>query len=78
MISPTCSDHGPAITSDGSKGATAAPHTARHSEQLLHGEPHPWNVLRTAEGPLFIDFENCAHGQVEYDLAWAPTEVSDR
>ena len=51
---------------------------ARHSEQLLHGEPHPWNVLSTAEGPLFIDFENCAQGPVEYDLAWAPTEVSDR
>lgn len=51
---------------------------ARHSEQLLHGEPHPWNVLITAEGPLFIDFENCAQGPVEYDLAWASTEVSDR
>lgn len=49
-----------------------------HSEQLLHGEPHPWNVHSTASGPLFIDFENCAHGPVEYDLAWVPTEVSDR
>lgn len=47
-------------------------------EQLLHGEPHPWNVLVTKDGPLFIDFENCARGPVEYDLAWVPKEVSDR
>lgn len=49
-----------------------------HLEQLLHGEPHPWNVHNTASGPLFIDFENVARGPVEYDLAWTPTAVSDR
>ena len=48
------------------------------AEQLLHGEPHPWNVLNTENGPLFIDFENTAHGPVEYDLAWVPEEVSQR
>ncbi|GAA2757390.1 aminoglycoside phosphotransferase family protein [Actinopolymorpha rutila] len=47
-------------------------------EQLLHGEPHPGNVLDTNNGPLFIDFENTAHGPVEYDLAWVPKAVSDR
>jgi Ser/Thr protein kinase RdoA (MazF antagonist) len=46
------------------------------AEQLLHGEPHPWNVLSTKNGPLFIDFENSARGPVEYDLAWVPEEVS--
>ncbi|MGK2947972.1 MAG: phosphotransferase [Acidimicrobiales bacterium] len=50
----------------------------RASEQLLHGEPHPWNVLATEDGPLFIDFENTARGPVEYDLAWVPSEVSER
>lgn len=48
------------------------------SEQLLHGEPHPWNVLSTMSGPLFIDFENTARGPVEFDLAWVPIEVSER
>lgn len=48
------------------------------AEQLLHGEPHPWNVLSTKDGPLFIDFENCARGPVEFDLAWVPKEVSER
>lgn len=48
------------------------------AEQLLHGEPHPWNVLTTKDGPLFIDFENCARGPVEFDLAWVPNEVSER
>lgn len=48
------------------------------AEQLLHGEPHPWNVLDTKNGPLFMDFENTCHGPVEYDLAWVPKEVSDR
>jgi hypothetical protein len=53
--------------------------THRHApEQLLHGEPHPWNVLDTRSGPLFTDFENTAHGPVEYDLAWVPGEVSAR
>jgi aminoglycoside phosphotransferase (APT) family kinase protein len=48
----------------------------RAPEQLLHGEPHPGNILSTRNGPLFIDFENTAHGPVEYDLAWVPDEVS--
>jgi aminoglycoside phosphotransferase (APT) family kinase protein len=50
----------------------------RGAEQLLHGEPHPFNLLDTKNGPLFIDFENTAHGPVEYDLAWVPSEVSRR
>ena len=48
------------------------------AEQLLHGEPHPWNVLSTKKGPLFIDFENAVSGPVEFDLAWVPEEVSER
>ena len=47
------------------------------AEQLLHGEPHQWNVLNTRRGPLFVDFENCARGPVEYDLAWVPGAVSE-
>jgi hypothetical protein len=47
------------------------------AEQLLHGEPHQWNVLNTRHGPLFIDFENCVRGPVEFDLAWVPEEVSE-
>jgi hypothetical protein len=48
-------------------------------EQLLHGEPHPWNVLNTTTGgPLFIDFENCVRGPIEFDLAWAPEDVAAR
>jgi hypothetical protein len=38
-------------------------------EQLLHGEPHPGNVLSTKNGPLFIDLETCCRGPVEFDLA---------
>ncbi|MFI5731522.1 phosphotransferase [Kribbella sp. NPDC051587] len=48
----------------------------RGAVQVLHGEPHPMNILTTKDGPLFIDFENTARGPVEYDLAWVPTEVS--
>jgi hypothetical protein len=47
-------------------------------EQLLHGEPHPNNVLRTEDGPLFIDLETCCRGPVEFDLAHVPHEVSER
>ena len=51
----------------GERGAT---------EQLLHGEPHPDNLLSTTNGPLFIDLETCCRGPVEFDLAHAPDDVS--
>jgi aminoglycoside phosphotransferase (APT) family kinase protein len=47
------------------------------AEQLLHGEPHPGNVLTTKDGLLFIDFETCCRGPLEFDLAHAPEEVSE-
>ena len=51
--------------------------TARgRPEQLLHGEPHPGNVLRTKKGLVFIDLETCCRGPVEFDLAYVPEEVS--
>jgi aminoglycoside phosphotransferase (APT) family kinase protein len=49
----------------------------RGGEQLLHGEPHPGNVLTTKDGVLFIDLETCCRGPVEFDLAHAPEEVSE-
>ena len=47
------------------------------AEQLLHGEPHPGNVLTTEHGLLFVDLETCCRGPVEFDLAHAPEEVSE-
>ena len=47
------------------------------AEQLLHGEPHPGNLLTTTTGPLFIDLETCCRGPVEFDLAHAPDDVSE-
>ena len=47
----------------------------RPGEQLLHGEPHPGNVLNTEIGPLFVDLETCCRGPIEFDLAHAPEEV---
>ncbi len=47
------------------------------AEQVLHGEPHPGNLLATKNGLLFIDFETCCRGPVEFDLAHAPDEVSE-
>jgi thiamine kinase-like enzyme len=54
----------------GSIGARGA------AEQVLHGEPHPGNVLDTTYGLLFIDLETGCRGPVEFDLAHAPEEVS--
>ena len=47
------------------------------AEQLLHGEPHPGNVLNTRNGPLFIDLETACRGPIEFDLAHVPTAVSE-
>ena len=41
------------------------------SEQLLHGEPHSGNVLRTSNGLLFVDLETCCRGPIEFDIAHA-------
>jgi len=46
------------------------------AEQLLHGEPHPGNLLSTGNGLLFIDFETCCRGPIEFDVAHVPEEVS--
>ena len=46
-------------------------------EQLLHGEPHPGNVLSTKNGPLFIDLETFCRGPVEFDLAHVPEPVCE-
>jgi Phosphotransferase enzyme family len=48
------------------------------AEQLLHGEPHPGNVLSTPSGLRFIDLETCCRGPVEFDLAHVPEDVSER
>ena len=47
----------------------------RGAGQLLHGEPHPGNVLSTRNGPSFIDLETCCRGPVEFDLAHVPEAV---
>ncbi|NGO75658.1 aminoglycoside phosphotransferase family protein [Streptomyces sp. YC504] len=44
-------------------------------DQLLHGEPHPGNLLDTRKGPLFVDLATCCRGPVEFDLAHAPEAV---
>ena len=46
------------------------------ADQLLHGEPHPGNLLSTSDGLLFIDFETCCRGPIEFDVAHVPDEVS--
>ncbi|GAA4082652.1 aminoglycoside phosphotransferase family protein [Nonomuraea soli] len=48
----------------------------RPRQQLLHGEPHPGNLLATADGPLFTDLETVCRGPVEFDLAHAPEGVA--
>jgi hypothetical protein len=47
------------------------------AEQLLHGEPHAGNVLSAPEGLVFIDFETCCRGPVEFDLAHVSEAVCD-
>jgi len=50
----------------------------RHApEQLLHGEPHPGNLIRAKKGLLFIDLETCCRGPIEFDVVHAPHTVSE-
>jgi hypothetical protein len=78
-------DKSPALTEADRHLLLSTLHSAReriHSrgaaEQLLHGEPHPGNLLSTRGGLLFIDFETCCRGPVEFDVAHVPEEVGAR
>ncbi|WP_432847033.1 phosphotransferase [Amycolatopsis sp. CA-161197] len=37
--------------------------------QALHGDAHPGNVIATAEGPCWLDFEDTWRGPLAWDLA---------
>lgn len=39
------------------------------AEQLCHGDVHPGNVIMTAEGPRFVDWQGAKRATVGYDLA---------
>jgi Ser/Thr protein kinase RdoA (MazF antagonist) len=58
-------------------GLSAAISSGKAGEQLLHGEPHPGNLLKTRKGPLFVDLATCCRGPIEFDLAHAPEEVGE-
>ena len=49
----------------------------RPAEQLLHGEPHPGNLLRTRHGLLLVDLETYCRGPIEFDVAHVPVDVGD-
>lgn len=81
----TCEDDTPALTEPDRQLLLSTLRGARErirgrgaAEQLVHGEPHPGNLLSTRDGLLFIDFETCCRGPVEFDVAHVPEEVSAR
>jgi Ser/Thr protein kinase RdoA (MazF antagonist) len=43
------------------------------AERVLHGEPHRDNVLATATGFRWIDFEEVSIGPLEWDLTSLPS-----
>ncbi|MGW7544555.1 phosphotransferase [Streptomyces sp. NPDC054770] len=74
---PALADADRALLGDTLHGLGRAIGRRGGGEQLLHGEPHPGNVLTTKNGLLFIDLETCCRGPVEFDLAHAPEEVGE-
>lgn len=65
------------------RDASAAVLARGAPEQLLHGEPHPGNIIRSDSGVVFVDLETSCRGPVEFDIAHAtivegaaPTEVA--
>jgi hypothetical protein len=76
-LTPALADADRELLSNTLERLRAAIDERRPAEQLLHGEPHPGNVLNTKHGLLFVDLETCCRGPVEFDLAHAPEEVSE-
>ena len=75
---PTLADGDRELLSTTLRGLRRAIDDRGAAEQLLHGEPHPGNLLNTKNGPLFIDLETCCRGPVEFDLAHVPEDVCER
>jgi len=75
---PALADGDRDLLSDALRSLTRSIGTRGAAEQLLHGEPHPGNVLGAKNGPVFIDFETCCRGPVEFDIAHVPDAVSER
>ncbi|MER6570478.1 phosphotransferase [Streptomyces sp. NPDC001093] len=73
--SPELLDSDREFLSNTLSGLSAAISIEKAGDQLLHGEPHPGNLLNTRRGPLFVDLATCCRGPVEFDLAHAPEEV---
>jgi hypothetical protein len=74
---PELDDTGRKLLDNTLRGLRRAIINRQAPEQLLHGEPHPGNLLKTKKGLLFIDFETCCRGPVEFDIAHAPENVSE-
>ncbi|MGQ5637900.1 MULTISPECIES: phosphotransferase family protein [unclassified Streptomyces] len=74
--SPELPDFDRELLSNTLTGLSEAINTDKTDDQLLHGEPHPGNLLNTSRGPLFVDLATCCRGPVEFDLAHAPEEVA--
>ncbi|MFF4213230.1 phosphotransferase [Streptomyces sp. NPDC001796] len=73
--SPELLDHDRELLRNALSGLSAAISTEQAGGRLLHGEPHPGNLLNTRRGPLFVDLATCCRGPIEFDLAHAPEEV---
>jgi hypothetical protein len=74
-LSPGLGDGDRALLSEALHTQRRTVCACRAAEQPLHGEPHPGNLLSTTHGPVFVDFETCCRGPVEFDLAHAPEAV---
>ena len=62
---PELPDADRALLSNVLRSGTQVLGTSGVDEQLLHGEPHPGNLLQTTKGLLFIDLETGCRGPGE-------------
>lgn len=74
-LTPELDEAGRKLLGDTLRGLRRAILGRGAPEQLLHGEPHPGNLLKTTQGLLLIDLETTCRGPVEFDIAHAPEDV---
>jgi len=73
---PELGDADRTVLLDALRGGRQALSSGVNADQLLHGEPHPGNLLVTRDGLRFIDLETCCRGPIEFDATHVPMEVS--
>jgi len=69
--------HGDALPNDIASRILARIDRLRPGDGLCHGDPHPDNVIMTAEGPRLVDWISAVRAPAAFDLAYVHVSLTE-